>query len=159
MVSINDCQFEVNEKVTNSIFYVHSLKNEIPTKVIDCVFTRKLAKNYHHIDGTYSTTSSAADTTNKKKNFFVKSCLFADGISQALNADVSSFDMKSLKFNYNGRNLNKLDSNAALMPVLLPIICACSVLAIIPVAALLFKKKDDSQEEEESDEANIFINF
>lgn len=127
--------------------------------MIDCVFIWKLAKNYHHIDGSYSTTSAAADATNKKKNFFVKSCLFADGISQALNADVSSFGLKSLKFNYNGRNLNNSDSNAALMPVLLTIICVRSVLAIVPVAALLFKKKDDSQEEEESNEANIFINF
>lgn len=146
-ISVSDCEFEVNEKSTSSLIYAGGINDDIPTKVENCVFTGKLSKNAHYIDGT--------TLNGKKKNspkLVVHSCKFSDELQNALNVNVATFDMKSLQF-----KSNKAEKSSSMLKIpflpLLAVIGTVAVAVIVGVAITLFKKNDVSQEEEELNEA------
>lgn len=159
-IFISACEFEVNEKASSSLFYVHRSTDkyeQITATAVDCIFTGKLSKEAHHIDGTI--VDEKKKTRFNQEKFVLKSCKFTDSQEKAANANIASFDTKSVIFNYdeNIKNNSKSSYLSIWNVPVVPLLFVVSVAALYGVVITLFRRKSDNNQEEENNEISLSL--
>ena len=152
LISIENCQFEMDKKSESSIFFVSEEKMQIPVHVKDCIFKGKLSKKAFHIDG-------VSNLRNKMKSKLrIEFCRFSTDKNKALNLNsILYFDESSQKFNWDEKNKkNDLErSNWKLISGLF--VSSFALMAIVAVVVIKIKRsiKNYMQNNENTNEIDL----
>lgn len=138
-VLISGCSFEIHESSDCSLFYSNA-KQLTKVEVKNCLFTGKLAKGAHHING--------FSASNQKPNLLIKNCIFETDQYGALNDKFVKIDLNSqLK-------LNKEVIKVHLSYEMLITLTTLAAISIISVIVILKKQNLINNLENESQESN-----
>lgn len=153
LLSFENCFFEMNDKSSSSLYYVHVNKENADVNVKDCVFAGKLAKDAHHIDGV----SLSQKVYSPKIN--IESCKFSTDEKTAMNLNpkLVKFDAKSQQFNFNGSkndNNDKQKSSDNLMLISVVSMALAVVVAVLVLVMAKLNKETKENENEDSEEKN-----
>ncbi|KAK8834389.1 hypothetical protein M9Y10_019119 [Tritrichomonas musculus] len=146
-VSIENCVFEMNDKSSSSIFYVHSNRKQVEMNVKDCIFTGNLAKNAHHIDGTSIVNKIDAPKIN------IEFCKFSTDEKTALNLNrrLVRYDAKSQEFNFHNSIEKKANEGFNWKLISGITMSFIGVAVIMTIIVIRYKKSNEDENEEEND--------
>lgn len=128
-----------------SIFYVNG-KQSFKAILNDCVFTGKLRKEAHHIDG--------QSISSEKATIHFNSCKFSSDSKSALNTKTIKANMKNQVFNYNSKDVrNQKYFKICTLVSTLGIVC------IAVAAAIMYKNKNQAKQKLEITQESFDISL